>query len=30
MTTQSGAASLAEGQYEFKADVNFIFGKQRI
>jgi len=30
MTIQSGVTSLAEGQYEFKADVNFIFGKQRI
>ncbi len=30
MMVQSGAASLAEGQYGFKTDVNFVFGKQRI
>ncbi len=29
MSNQSGATTLAEGQYEFKTDVNLIFGNQR-
>lgn len=30
MTPQSGATTLGEGQYEFKTDVNLIFGNQRV
>ncbi|EIK45736.1 hypothetical protein O59_001375 [Cellvibrio sp. BR] len=30
MTNQSGATTLGEGQYEFKTDVNLIFGNQRV
>lgn len=30
MTSQSGATTLGEGQYEFKTDVNLIFGNQRV
>ena len=30
MISQSGATTLGEGQYEFKTDVNLIFGSQRV
>lgn len=30
MISQSGATTLGEGQYEFKTDVNLIFGNQRV
>ena len=30
MNQHNGATSLAEGQYQFKTDVNLIFGKQRL
>ena len=30
MMSQGGATTLAEGQYEFKTDVNLIFGNQRV
>lgn len=30
MMSQSSAITLAEGQYEFKTEVNLIFGNQRV